>query len=187
MTDKEEREKRDRERKTTLPDETKREIVEFILSQVANGFVDHEINRQVREKFGVTRNTATNYTKRVREQLAKNLHAVKNDEDLNLSIAQIRLETLYRKAVEQGKLDIAERTLRQLHELQGLKSGGQGVSVTFNSGGPGIGHTNVSNVPSNVLEAEYRKATQQRIESQPDTPAIIPVSIAKKILKEQEK
>ncbi len=165
MTDKEEREKRDRERKTTLPDETKREIVEFILSQVANGFVDHEINRQVREKFGVTRNTATNYTKRVREQLAKNLHAVKNDEDLNLSIAQIR----------------------QLHELQGLKSGGQGVSVTFNSGGPGIGHTNVSNVPSNVLEAEYRKATQQRIESQPDTPAIIPVSIAKKILKEQEK
>ncbi len=175
--------------KNFIPEEIRREIYETILEKMAIGYVDHEIRREIENKYGITFTTAKKYISQVRTQLKNNQAAIQNDDDLNLSMAIMRLETLYKKALEADKFEVAERILRQLHQLQGLNAQLQapGMSVYVNNSTAGHIGNNMSNLPTNVLEAEYRKNLPQRLtqEGQPVIPTVMNAEYAKKILKEE--
>ena len=94
--------------------------VEDISALILDGASRTEICEYVRKKWEVSSSQADRYVQKAREEIRKRCEG---DGAKRLALSQARHERVYEAAMGKGDYSTAERTLRDMDDIEGLKGG----------------------------------------------------------------
>ena len=105
--------------------------VDMRVSQVAGlmvcGYSRTDICEYARKEWGVSTSQADRYAQKARESIKEQY---KNDLEDRAALSGARHESLYKAAIEAGDYALAERILKDIDDVQGLKGGAAYQQVT---------------------------------------------------------